>query len=75
MTRLLACAVTAAAVAFAPAASAAELCVEVDKTGTIGPPLTVGPVCVPYTGPDVCRTLDLTFHPTAGLELTVCTQP
>lgn len=74
MTRLLVCAAVAvAAGALASPASASELCVGVEKSGTVGPPFVLGPACVPYSGPPVCRTTDLGVAPTYVLHVETCT--
>lgn len=72
MTRLLACAVALAAAAIAPAATADELCAGVDNTGTVGPPVMVGPTCAGYPASSVCRTSDLGVEPTYVLHVYTC---
>jgi hypothetical protein len=57
-------ALTVAAVMPTPARAAPTLCYAVSRDGTLPPPLSVGPVCVPfYEGPANCRTtvVDTTF--------------
>ncbi|HEV2890425.1 MAG TPA: hypothetical protein VGX28_08615 [Frankiaceae bacterium] len=47
----LAAAAVVVAPATVPAAEATPLCYAVVRAGTLGPPLTVGPVCVPVLSP------------------------
>ena len=74
MTRWLAGVAIAAAAAVPMAAPAAAdpICVGVDKVGTFGPPLTVGPVCVPYGGATHCRYTDIGITPTLLLRVYTC---
>lgn len=73
MTRWLAAAALAvAAFPMAVPASADHACVGVVKGGTIGPPLSVGPVCVPTGVAHNCRFTDIALSPTVTLTLVTC---
>ena len=74
MTRLLAGLAVVAVAAFplAGPASADHVCVEVDKAGTFGPPLTIGPVCLPTGLSHQCRTTEIGLVPTVVIYLYTC---
>ncbi len=74
MTRsLVAVAALAAAVFPAAGPAAADpICVSVDRTGSSGPPLGIGPVCVPYGGATHCRAIDVGFAPPFIVTVYVC---
>jgi len=74
MTRVLAAAAVVAAVAFpmASPASADHVCVGIEKIGTFGPPLSIGPICQPTGIAHNCRTTDIGITPTLILEVYTC---
>ena len=74
MTRSLvaAAAVVAALYPAAGPAAADPICVTVDQTGSSGPPLSIGPLCVPYNGTTHCREVDLGLSPTFIITVSTC---
>lgn len=67
--------VAVAAAALLPAATPATadpICVGIDKEGTFGPPVGVGPVCVPYSGATHCRETEIGLSPTLIISIYAC---
>ncbi|HEX8004153.1 MAG TPA: hypothetical protein VF519_15805 [Mycobacteriales bacterium] len=69
-------AVAAVAVSIVPATAETgdpTLCYEVTRTGTVGPPVHVGPICVPfYDGPVNCQPTTVTTTPLNVITISWC---